>query len=278
MIDQERRGTHADRHPAQGRSVGTECSGNRRRVIRMDQLPPPPSGDFAAWAGFAVAFGVFLLSHVVPARPHVRARLRAVLGEAGFLAAYSLVSVAVLAWLIVAAGRAPYVPLWTFAPWQLWVPNGLMPLACLLVAFGVGAVNPLSFGGRSGRFDPARPGIAGAARHPLLLALALWAGGHVVPNGDLAHVLLFGTFAVFSVAGMLAIDMRRQRTLGGAAWRRLAARTSLLPLAALAAGRWRPAAWFDAVGAARLALAACLYGTLLLLHPWVIGVPAIPPL
>jgi uncharacterized membrane protein len=240
----------------------------------MTEAMPPPPGDFAAWAMFACAFGVFLLSHVVPTRPAVRARLCAVLGDRGFPWVYSLVSVLVLAWLIAAAGWAPYVPLWAFAPWQMWVPNVLMPFACLLVAFGAGAANPLSFGGRSpgGRsagFDPCRPGVAGIARHPLLLALALWAGGHVVPNGDLAHVLLFGTFAVFSVAGMLAIDVRRHRSLGGAAWRRLAARTSLVPLSALVTGRWRPGLRIDPV---RLGAAAALYVALLALHPRVIGV------
>jgi uncharacterized membrane protein len=223
---------------------------------------------------FAAAFAVFLLSHIVPARPAMRARLRAVLGERGFLAVYSLVSVAVLVWLIAAAAWAPYVELWPFAPWQMWVPNLVMPFACLLAAFGVGAANPLSFGGRpAARFDPDRPEIAGVSRHPLLLALALWAGGHVLPNGDLAHVLLFGTFALFSLTGMLAIDARRRRMLGDAAWRRLAARTSLVPLAALVDGRWRPGWRIDPV---RLGVAGAVYGGLLALHPWVIGVSAVP--
>ena len=68
----------------------------------------------------------------------------------------------VLAWLIAAAGWTPYVEVWAFAPWQMWVPNLVMPFACLLVAFGVGAANPLSFGGRAAaRFDPERRGLAG---------------------------------------------------------------------------------------------------------------------
>ena len=96
------------------------------------------------WGEFAGAFGLFLVSHALPARPRLRRRLAGVLGERGYLALYSLLSVAALTWLVVAAGRAPYVPLWDAAPWQWWVPNLAMPLACLLVAFGLGASNPPS--------------------------------------------------------------------------------------------------------------------------------------
>ncbi|PPQ29670.1 NnrU family protein [Rhodopila globiformis] len=229
------------------------------------------------WAEFAIAFGAFLLSHAIPARPAVRARLRAILGEGGFLAAYSLVSVILLGWLIAAAGRAPYVALWDFAPWQMWVPNLLMPLACILVAFGAAAPNPLSFGGRAvERFDARHPGIAGVSRHPLLLGLLLWAAGHIVPNGDLAHVILFGTFAAFSLAGMRMIDRRRQRTIGRSAWDALAARTSLWPGEALFDGRWRPS--LRRLDPVRLGIAGVLWAALLSLHAPVIGVSPLPPL
>lgn len=226
------------------------------------------------WGEFAGAFGVFLLSHALPARPALRRRLAGALGERAYLALYSLLSVAALAWLVAAAGRAPYLPLWEMAPWQWWVPNLAMPLACLLVAFGTAAPNPLSLGGRTAGYDPEHPGIAGLTRHPLLWALALWAGAHVVPNGDLAHLLLFGGFAGFALLGMWAIDRRRRRQLGAEAWARLALRTSFLPGAALAAGRWRPATLPTAL---RLAAAALLWIALLLLHGPVIGVTPFPP-
>jgi len=226
------------------------------------------------WGEFAGAFGVFLLSHALPARPALRRRLAGALGEGGYLGLYSAVSLAALAWLVAAAGRAPYLPLWDPAPWQWWVPNLAMPIVCLLAAFGTAAPNPLSFGGRAAGFDPARPGIAGLARHPLLAAIALWAGAHAVPNGDLAHLLLFGGFAVFAVLGMAAIDRRRRRQLGVEAWAALAQGTSLLPGAAWAAGRWQPAALPSPL---RLAAAVLLWLALLLLHGPVIGVTPLPP-
>lgn len=228
----------------------------------------------AGWGEFGAAFAVFLLSHALPARPPVRRRLASLLGERGYLLCYSLVSVGMLAWLVVAAGRAPFVLLWPYAAWQAWVVNLVMPLVCLLVAGAVAAPNPLSFGGPAAGFDPARPGIAGVARHPLLWALALWAAAHAVANGTLAHLALFGSFAGFALAGMRIIDRRKRRQLGAAEWARLAARTSAWPCAALLDGRWRPAAW---PGLGRLAAGLLLWLALLHLHAPVIGVSPLPP-
>jgi uncharacterized membrane protein len=150
-----------------------------------------------------------------------------------------------------------------------------MPIACLVVAFGVAAPNPLSFDGWAvERYDADRPGIAGVSRHPLLLGLTLWAAGHVVPNGDLAHAIMFGAFALFSLAGMLAIDARRQRTMGRRTWDTLAARTSFLPCSALLDGRWRPAV--RQIDPLRLGIAVLAWGTLLSLHDSVIGRSPLP--
>ena len=215
-----------------------------------------------AWGEYALAFAAFFLSHSVPVRPPVRPFLVGHLGSAGFGLAYSALSLGVLAWLIGAAGRAPYVPLWDWSPWRNHLLLALMLPVCLIVALAVARPNPFSFGGaHDARFDPARPGIVRLTRHPLLLALALWAGGHLVANGDLAHALLFGTFAGFAFLGMRLVDRRRRREMG-ADWARLdAARRRAGP---------RPASWTGAV--LRLALGAGLYAGLIALHPLLIGV------
>jgi uncharacterized membrane protein len=229
----------------------------------------------APWSEFAIAFLAFLAAHLLPARPRARAALCNLLGEGLYPVLYSATSLVLLGWLVVAAGRAPFVEVWAFAPWQMWAPNIAMPAACLLLAFGIGAANPFSFGGRDAAFDPERPGIAGVTRHPILLAIVLWAASHAIPNGDLAHVLLFGTFALAGIAGMLAIDRRTRDRMGASEWQRLAARTSLLPCSALLTGRWRP----DPRGLSwqRFAAAVLIYGTLLLLHEPVIGLSPLPP-
>ncbi len=227
------------------------------------------------WGEYLGAFALFFAAHALPARPPIRRGLVAALGEPLYLAVYAGLSVVILAWLIAAAGRAPVVVVWESQPWQRWVPNLAMPVGCLLAAFGVGAPNPLSFGGwQPQRFVPAKPGIAGFVRHPLLWAMALWAGAHAVANGDLAHVLLFGSFALFALAGMAAIDRRMKRRLGEREWRRLAHATSLMPFGSVASGRLR--SWPIAGGGWRLLGAFLLYAALLLGHEAAIGVSPLP--
>lgn len=215
----------------------------------------------SGWGLYAAAWAAFLLSHALPVRPPVRARLVARLGPRGYALAYSAVSVLALAGLIVAAGGAPWVPLWDAAPWHRPVAQAATLAACLIAALAAFAPNPLSFGGwRNDRFVPDRPGIAGWLRHPFLAALALWAAGHVPANGDLAHLLMFGGFAGFAVLGMVLIDRRRRREAGADEWRRLAAGRGHLP------PRWP----------LRLAAGLALWAALANLHPMVIG-PAVWP-
>jgi uncharacterized membrane protein len=61
------------------------------------------------WAEFTAAPSVFLFSHAVPVRPPTKPWLVGRLGQRSFTIGYSLLSLAVLAWLIGAAGRAPFV-------------------------------------------------------------------------------------------------------------------------------------------------------------------------
>jgi uncharacterized membrane protein len=105
-------------------------------------------------------------------------------------------------------------------------------------------------------------------RHPFLWAMALWATGHLVVNGDLPSLVLFGGILALSLIGMRAIDRksRRRDPVGFAAFE---ARTSVVPFAAIAQGR-NHLVWSE-IGWARLAIAALLYAALLGLHPLVIG-------
>ena len=218
------------------------------------------------WLNFALSMAVFVGSHAVTARPRLKAPLVALLGRAGFGIAYSVLSLALLTWVIVAAGRAPFVPLWDPAPWQAWLALALMLAACQLAAHALAGVNPFSFGSRASPFDPEHPGIAGVTRHPMLLALALWALAHLIANGDLAHLLLFAPMVLFALAGMPLIDRRKRREMPD--WSRLARNTGLVPFAALLRSGHQPAA-----PPLRPTLAGiAVWVALILLHPSVIGV------
>lgn len=216
------------------------------------------------WGEYALAFAAFFLTHSVPIRPPVRPWLVARLGSAGFGLAYSALSLGVLAWLISAATRAPYIPLWHWAPWQNHVVLTVMLPVCLIIGLAIARPNPFSFGGaRNDDFDPARPGIVRLTRHPLLLVMALWAGAHLIANGDLAHAILFGTFAGFATLGMWLVDRRRRREMGET-WHWLNAARRQASLLA------KPVSWSGAT--IRLALGISLYVALLWLHPWLFGV------
>ena len=221
------------------------------------------------WIELALAMAVFLASHRIPAALGLKAALVRGLGARGYTVVFSGLSILLLWWLIVAAGRAPFVSLWDQAGWHRWAVNLAMPLAILLGAFGVAAPNPFAFEGRQSRFDPQRPGITGVTRQPLLWALALWSGAHLLANGDLAHVIVFAPFLLLSLAGMTLVERRRRQAMGAAEWARLTARTGLFPLAALVTGRWRPR---TLPPLSRLCIALALWAGLWHLHAPIIGV------
>lgn len=168
----------------------------------------------------AAALAVFLLAHSLPARLGLKDRLVARAGRRAYLLGYSLVSVALLAWLIDAARRAPYLPLWDPAPWQAWIPLAAMPVAFVLLAAGLAQPNPLSISLRAGDAPGA---IVAATRHPVLWGFLIWALAHVPPNGDVVSLVLFGGMAAFAAAGMPILDRRARDRLGEARWRALAA-------------------------------------------------------
>lgn len=220
-----------------------------------------------SWGAFAAVFVAFFLTHSIPVRPAVKARLTDRVGPRGFGWGYSALSLAMLTLLIWSAGQAPHLLLWPQAPWQRHVVQAGMLVVCLILAFTIARPNPFSFGGaRNEQFDPAQPGIIRWTRHPVPLALALWAGLHLLPNGDLAHLLLFGVLGGFAVVGRALIDRRKRRALGVARWQALFAAKQRAPLLQ------PPGSW--GMSLARLLLGLASYLVLLWAHPVIIGVPA----
>ncbi|HKL69325.1 NnrU family protein [Salibaculum sp.] len=220
------------------------------------------------WPGFAAVFASFFLTHSIPVRPAVKARLVAVLGARGFGLAYSALSLAMLTALIRAAGSAPHLTLWYQAGWHRPVAHLGMLAVCLILALSIARPNPFSFGGSGNdTFDPDRAGLVRWTRHPILLALALWAGVHLLPNGDLAHVILFGVLGGFAIAGQTLIDRRKRRDLGPARWDTLNAARKAAPRLQ------RPRCWPEAIMRCLVGLVA--FVALILAHPQAIGVAVI---
>ena len=228
----------------------------------------------SGWMEYALALVVFVASHFLPRVGGLRDRLIAAVGRRVYFSAYGLMSIGLLIWLIVAAGRPPYVELWPQAPWTRWVPNIALPLATVLITCGIGLRSPFTLGGnRTATFDPAQPGFAAVSRHPLFLALALWAGAHLAPNGDLSHVILFGSFTIMALAAIPAFDAKARKTLGPAAapFFKATAISSLRPLT--------DRVWLSANARAvaiRIVVGLLIWIAALHLHTIVIGVSPFP--
>lgn len=215
-------------------------------------------------AGFA-----FYGTHVALSSTWLRGNLREQVGERGFLGLYSLVAIVTFAWFVAAYSRAPLLPLWGFAPWMAAVPLVVMPFASILVIAGYTTRNPTAVGmERSAAADDPAPGILRVTRHPILWGVGLWALSHIVPNGDLASLIFFGSLAALALFGTLLID-RKKRLALGSNWPRLAEVTSNLPLAAILAGRSRLRP--HEIGLLRIVAGLLLYAVLLLAHPLYTG-------
>jgi len=209
--------------------------------------------------------------HVGIAGTRARAAIAARTGEGGFRAAFSLASAVAITLLVLAWRGAPTAPLWAVPPALGWVLVAAMLVAFILFAGSLMTRNATSVG-QDGALSAEPRGVMRITRHPMLWSFALWAAIHVVGNGDAAAAVFFGAFLVTAAVGMPSLDAKvAARDPRG--WAGFAARTSLLPFAAVAAGRnrvaWGEIAWPVLVGA--VAWAAMLH-----LHPAIFGVSPIP--
>jgi uncharacterized membrane protein len=221
------------------------------------------------WSGFFAVLGAFFVTHSIPVRPNVKAGLQTFLGQRGFTACYSALSLIMLATLIWAAQSAPVVELWPQAVWHRYVIFAGMLLVCLIAGLAIGQPNPFSFGGsNTHKFDPTRPGIVRLTRHPMLLVLMLWSGLHLLPNGDLAHIIMFGIFFAFAFIGRWIIDCRNKRLMGEDLWQSLLEETNQSPVFS---GFVSTRSFM-----VRLGLAVLVFAVLLILHAPIIGVSPLP--
>lgn len=210
--------------------------------------------------------GHFLLSW----RP-VRGRIAGAIGEPAFSAAYSVVMVLILVWLVAAYRVAPPLVLWDLGRWVNIVPIVAMPFALMLAVSGLASPNPTAvMGERILRKGLPLAGIFTVTRHPFLAGAALWGLAHLLANGDAASVMLFGGMTVLSIGGMAAIDAKRALNLG-AVWQDFVAKTSRLPFGAALAGR-TPVDW-TGIGVTRPLIGLILYVVLYMFHDRLFGVP-----
>jgi uncharacterized membrane protein len=141
-------------------------------------------------AGLIVFLGIHSVSIFAPGW---RLATMARMGERPWKGLYSLASGVGLALLIVGYGLARREPVVLYTP-----PAGLRHLAVLVMV----PVFPLFLAA----YFPGR--IRAVTKHPMLLAVKLWATAHLLANGNLADVLLFGGFLVWAIADRISVKRR----------------------------------------------------------------------
>jgi uncharacterized membrane protein len=124
-----------------------------------------------------------------------RAALVGRLGANGYKALYTLVSLAgfgLIIWGFGSYRAAGYIPVWSPPTW-------LRHVSALLLL----PVMPLLFSAYAKGFVKAR------LKHPMILAVKLWALAHLIANGDLGSIILFGAFLVWAVLGFMSMRRRK---------------------------------------------------------------------
>lgn len=230
----------------------------------------------ASFTPLIAATLAFVLGHFALSAAPVRTALMGGLGRTGFHIAYGLFAAATFIWMNVAFTRAPFEDLWGDPRWARWLAVAVMPLASVLFAAGAMTANPAALGFEKLMAADRQPrGIQKVTRHPILWAIALWAALHLVANGDLASVILFGGILTLSIVGMVHIEARKRAELGDV-WARFAAASSFTPFVAMIQGRVRVTA--SEIGWNRIAAGLILYLVLLFGHRFAIDVPVLPGL
>lgn len=223
------------------------------------------------------AAAAFLAIHFLVSGTPLRDRITAVTGERPYLGLFSLASVALIVWLVIAynraqAGNDPQLYDLGEGVRHLGIP--IVAIAFFLGVQGLLLRNPTSVQMAGAAQDEGIvTGVLRITRHPFLWGVALWSAFHVAANGDEASVVFFGAFLVLALIGTALIDAKRRRKLG-AAWTAFATQTSNVPLAAVVAGRNRLR--FAELFGWRFWVAAVLFLAILFCHPRLFGVSPFP--
>jgi uncharacterized membrane protein len=180
---------------------------------------------------------VFLGAHIFTTMRTPRAALVARVGEGPYKIGYSLVSLVGI--LLIAYGFGAYrgagmIDIWHPPRWLRHVNNLLLwpAFVCLAAAYIPGDIKRV-------------------LKHPMLVGIKLWAFGHLLANGDLGSIILFGSFLAWAVYDRITLKRRSD-----------------------------PGAPDFGLGGRDCDTLAVIVGTLLFLavgfwfHPFVVGVPA----
>ena len=172
------------------------CKGRRHRLYcaayrgvdesRTDKL----MGLIVLIAGLVI----FLCSHLFVTRRDARAAMIARLGTNGYRAAFSVVSIVGLVLIVWGFGHyraGGYIDVWS-------PPAFMRHISVLLMLFASIFLTAV--------FIPSH--IKAKLKHPMLASVKTWALAHLLVNGDLGSILLFGSMLAWAVFARIAAKRR----------------------------------------------------------------------
>jgi uncharacterized membrane protein len=141
--------------------------------------------------GLALFLGVHLFTIMRPRRAALVSRL----GENGYKALYSIVSAVGLGLIVYGFARYrayEFVELWSPPVWTRHLAAALvLPALIMLVA------------------SYSRGRIYKTLKHPMLAGVKLWALAHLLANGDLGSLILFGSVLAWAVIDRISLKSRK---------------------------------------------------------------------
>lgn len=146
-----------------------------------------------------VALVLFIAVHLIRVLvPGLRLSMIAKFGRAGWIVTQSLLSIATLVLLVYAYGQARLVTGMLYNP-----PMGMAHLTVTLMLVAmiclVAGLLPAGY-------------IATKTKHPIVLAIKIWALSHLLSNGETSSVLLFAAFLAWGV--ILRISLKKRVRAG----------------------------------------------------------------
>jgi uncharacterized membrane protein len=151
----------------------------------MNGRAPGPKERFSMLTlliGLALFLGVHSLQSLAP---QVRQGVQQKWGALGYKGAYTALSLLGFYWLVQGYGAARLDPVLLWSP-----PRGMQHATALLMWFAMVLLAAAYVPGNH---------LKSKLRHPMTLSVKVWALGHLLSNGNLADVALFGGFLLWSV-------------------------------------------------------------------------------
>ena len=186
---------------------------------------------------------LFLGTHLSTTARGNRAALIRRLGEGPYKGVYSLLSLA--GFVLIVIGYGQYRAGGTIPVWNppLWTRHLALPLVWFAFVAFVAAYMP-------GR-------IKSMLKHPMLAGVKIWAFAHLLANNDLGSIILFGAFLAWAVAARISTRYRDEVVVHG--------------------GPLEPPKGLRNDALAVVIGTVAYFAFVVWLHPWLIGVPALPP-